>query len=346
MIDSVSLTNFTAFKSLDLKCSKGINIFIGANSTGKSHLLKLMYALCSANKQVNAQIDENPARILADKLKGVFKPEGKIGRLCHNNAQKSIVQADFTGARAIEFAFSIDLDEILVINDLDYLAYDQIPVFITPKEMLSSFPGFSSLYLQREITIDETYFDLCQALEMPKLRDKPDKVTDHLIDCIKAACGGEFLLIKQQRFYYKPNKGIMLEAELSAEGFRKLGMLQRLLQNGRISPGKSGPLFWDEPEANLNPKLVKTIVTILIELSRSGHQIFLATHDYVLLKWFDLLMQPDDNITFHALYQNDEGRIELNSTDDYLKICPNAIDDAYAELVDQEIAHSMGDLGK
>ena len=345
MIESISLTNFTAFKTLDLECSGGINIFVGANSTGKSLMLKLMYTLCSANKPVQARLDEHPARILSDKLKTVFKPEGKIGRLCRNEARESVVQAHLIGDRAVRFALSTDQNEVVIMDDQDYLRYDLIPVFITPKEMLSSFPGFSSLYLHREITIDETYFDLCQALELPKLKDKPGKLVEHLLDSIKKACEGEFLLIRQ-RFYYKPERGIMLEAELSEEGFRKFGMLQRLLQNGRIKPGISGPLFWDEPEANLNPGLMKTVVSILLELARGGQQIFLATHDYVLVKWFDLLMQPDDRLTFHALYQNDKGHIEHESTDDYLKIHPNAIDDAYAELVDKEIARSMGDLGK
>ncbi len=345
MIKSISLTNFTAFKSLDLKCSDGINIFIGANSTGKSLMLKLMYAISSANKPVEAKRNKNPARILSDKLHGVFKPEDKIGRLCRNEAKESIVQTDFIGDRAVRFVLSTDLDEVVVTDEQSYLEYDRIPVFITPKEMLSSFPGFSSLYLQREISIDETYFDLCQALELPRLKDKPDKLVGDILDSVKKACEGEFLLIRQ-RFYYKPDKGNMLEVELSAEGFRKFGILQRLLENGRIRPGMSGPLFWDEPETNLNPKLMKAVVSIFLELARGGQQIFLATHDYVLVKWFDLLTQPDDRIIFHTLYRNDEGIMELSSTDDYLKICPNAIDDAYAELVDREIAHSMGELGK
>jgi AAA15 family ATPase/GTPase len=346
MIESISLTNFTAFKDLTLKCSSGINIFIGANSTGKSHLLKLMYTLCAANKPVKTKMNEDPARMLSDKLRGVFKPEGKIGRLCRNASEKSIIKADFMGDTVINFAFSMDLDEVVVMDDMGYLKYDRIPVFIPPKEMLSSFPGFSSLYMQREIIIDETYFDLCQALEMPKLKEEPNQIVSNLLNSIKTACDGEFLLIKQQRFYYKPIKGIMLEAELSAEGFRKLGVLQRLLQNGHIRPSISGPLFWDEPESNLNPKLIKTVVNILLELARNEQQVFLATHDYVLLKWFDLLLKPDDKITFHALYQNEEGHVEHNSSDDYLTIHPNAIDDAYAELVDKEIEHSVGDLGK
>lgn len=346
MIESIVIKNFTAFKELSLKCSEGLNIFIGANSTGKSHLLKLMYAVCSANKPVETRFSVDPARHLRAKLNGVFKPEDKIGRLCHNGAQKATIRLNVIPDRSIEFAFLSDMDKVIVTDNQEYDMYSYIPVFIPPKEMLSSFPGFTSLYLQRELTIDETYFDLCQALEMPKLKGKPAKIVDNLLNSINKACEGEFLLTKQKRFYYKPNRGRMLEVELAAEGFRKLGALQRLLQNGRIHPRVSGPLFWDEPEANLNPKLMKTVVTILLELARDGQQIFLATHDYVVLKWFDLLMKPGDDIMFHALYHDDEGEIALNSTEDYLKIHPNAIDDAYADIVDKEIAQSVGDLGK
>ena len=346
MINSISIKDFTAFHEVNLQCSMGINVFVGVNSTGKSHLLKLLYALCSANKPEGAKSRVDPARYICDKLNGVFKPEDKIGRLCRNGAKKATIQASVYPDRSIEFVFSSDMDEVVVTDIQKYESYSYVPVFIPPKEMLSIFPGFSSLYLQRELSIDETYFDLCQALEMPKLKEEPHELVDHLLNAIKEVCEGEFLLMKQKRFYYKPAKGRMLEAELAAEGFRKLGMLQRLLQNGRIMPSVSGPLFWDEPEANLNPSLMKQLVSILLELARSGQQIFLATHDYVILKWFDLLMKPADKINYHALYQNDEGQIELNSTEDYLKIHPNAIDDAYADLIDKDIARSMGDLGK
>ena len=36
-----------------------------------------------------------------------------------------------------------------------YAKYSWVPVFIPPKEMLSIFEGFSSLYLKRELIIDE-----------------------------------------------------------------------------------------------------------------------------------------------------------------------------------------------
>jgi predicted ATPase len=134
-----------------------------------------------------------------------------------------------------------------------------------------------------------------------------------------------------------------------AEGFRKIGMPARLLEVGAIRPGDSGPLLWDEPEANLNPKLLKKLVEILIVLSRNGQQIILATHDYVLLKWLDLLINKDkdDSVRFHSLYRDQHTfEIKITSTDDYLKIMPNPIDEAFGFLINQEIENDMGDLGK
>ena len=72
-------------------------------------------------------------------------------------------------------------------------------------------------------------------------------------------------------------------------------------------PDIVAPLFWDEPESNMNPKLMKLLVQILIELSRNGQQIIVATHDYVLLKWFDLLIDKgmDDHIVYYGLHMKD-----------------------------------------
>ena len=88
---------------------------------------------------------------------------------------------------------------------------------------------------------------------------------------------------------------------------------------------------------------------ILLELSRNGQQIILATHDYVMLKWFDLLMDKgkEDHVRFHSLYRAPESsEIKIASTDDYLSINPNPIDEAFGFLINQEIENDMGSLGK
>jgi energy-coupling factor transporter ATP-binding protein EcfA2 len=106
-------------------------------------------------------------------------------------------------------------------------------------------------------------------------------------------------------------------------------------------------LFWDEPETNLNPKLMKAIVGILIELHRLGVQIVLSTHDYVILKEFDLQTKETDKIQFHSLYRSKTtGEIEIASTGKYLEISPNAIDDTFGSFVEREIERSMKGLGR
>ena len=40
-IDRITLERFTAFESLDVHASPGVNVLIGANGTGKTHLMKV-----------------------------------------------------------------------------------------------------------------------------------------------------------------------------------------------------------------------------------------------------------------------------------------------------------------
>ena len=49
-VTKVKFENFTAFKDLEVEFSPGINALIGANGTGKTHLMKACYAACDALK--------------------------------------------------------------------------------------------------------------------------------------------------------------------------------------------------------------------------------------------------------------------------------------------------------
>jgi len=60
-IKAISIENFTVFDKEDLAFSDGLNIVVGENGTGKSHLLKLLYALLvSINRIDYASINRLP----------------------------------------------------------------------------------------------------------------------------------------------------------------------------------------------------------------------------------------------------------------------------------------------
>ena len=101
-------------------------------------------------------------------------------------------------------------------------------------------------------------------------------------------------------------------------------------------------MFWDEPETNLNPRLFGSVVEILLELQRQGVQIFIATHDYLILKQLDLQTTEEDQVAYHALYRDESGELVCNTTESYLAIDPNAIADAFADVYDLEVRRSLG----
>ena len=200
--------------------------------------------------------------------------------------------------------------------------------------------GFVSLYDKYELSFDQTYRDINLLLELPEVRQEQLKEkAKWAMEEIEKICGGRFVFYGGGKITFK-TQDLEFSVNAMAEGFRKAGILARLLETGAIQPGVSGPLFWDEPETNLNPKLMELLVSILLELSRNGQQIVVATHDYVLLKWFDLLMDKgkEDHVRFHVLYRDTETKQVLTeSTDDYRAITPNAIADTFNDLT---IAHA------
>lgn len=75
----IYLEGFTAFERLELELNAGINVFLGANGTGKTHLLKVAYTACELTRVSPETITET---FVHDKLTRVFLPSGdSVGRL-------------------------------------------------------------------------------------------------------------------------------------------------------------------------------------------------------------------------------------------------------------------------
>jgi AAA15 family ATPase/GTPase len=340
MIEKIKFEQFTAFDSLEIPFSSGINIFIGANGTGKTHILKTIYATCDITTSQKS---------LADKINRVFLPSGEqMVRLIKKS--KSPLSGYFEVTRkmadksiTIRLSLKNHLKKPSTLSGAykQWLAHSLESVYIPVKDMMANAPGFRSLYNLRHIHFEEVYADIIDRVFLGNLRGPTDRKRKKLLTILQDAMAGK-LISKNEEFFLKNKQG-ELELTLLAEGIRKLGLLWILIQNGTLNNGAI--LCWDEPETNLNPKLMTLVVEILLELQRLGVQIFISTHDYVILKEFDLQAKNTDNILFHSLYRN-PFEIEVSSTKHYLNSSPNVIDESFASLVDREIDKSMGNLGK
>ncbi|MCI9047374.1 MAG: AAA family ATPase, partial [Hungatella sp.] len=48
IIKKIKLENYTVFEDHQIEFCPGINIFIGENGTGKTHILKALYSACQS----------------------------------------------------------------------------------------------------------------------------------------------------------------------------------------------------------------------------------------------------------------------------------------------------------
>lgn len=368
MIKKLELKNFAAFKDLPLEFSSRVNIIIGENGFGKTQLLKAAYVLCSTGSSPDSDqkfIKSRIERVITEKLLSAYKPSNdKVGGLYHRGGEgAAVIKATFSHGEEVAATFTARSNKASTISQ-NQLLYKQGATFIPTKEVLSFLDGISSTQSDQATLaalFDATYFDLCKKL-LTDPGDSIEEKTAWFQEDITNSIKGKFVFdlasvvfrpgaykeyknISASKTYFAPSKSDSLSITMTAEGFRKIGVIQRLLKNQSIGTGTVGPLFWDEPESNMNPRLMKLLVQILLELSRKEQQIVLATHDYVLLKWFDLLMDKgkDDHVRFHVLYRDADSReLKLESTDNYREISPNAIANTFSDLYDSEIKRSIG----
>lgn len=330
MLTKIIFENFTIFKSLKMDFSPGINIFIGENGTGKTHIMKTLYSACCL-------VNEAENRTLEQKIQAVFLPLS-IGRLVHRSPGRG------TGKFIVFRKDENDVIEKSVMLSITTLNKTEERykkwkspkslecVFIPVKDMLANAPGFRSLYNAKNIAFEEVYADIIDKAFQPLPKGQDTKERKQLKAILNKAISGK-VITKNETFYLK-NKNGELEFPLLAEGFRKLGLLYTLISNETLTKGSV--LFWDEPESNLNPKLSEVVVKILLALQEMGVQIFVTTHDMALVKNFQLYGKKSNNILYHSLMTDLENGVRASSSSS-LYTLDNAISQAIDKIAEAEI---------
>jgi predicted ATPase len=188
--------------------------------------------------------------------------------------------------------------------------------------MLSHSKGFLALSRERKIPFDKTQIDIVSKAELGEANNFSGIYTA-LFEKIEEVIDGTVIYYNDS-FYTKKRNGETVEFPLEAEGFRKFGLLWKLLKNGFFEKGSV--LFWDEPETNINPESMSVLVDILLALSRNGVQIFIATHSEILAEYFAVSRQKNDEVMFYSLYKAGE-QIKVDSNDRFDLLNPNKLTD-------------------
>jgi energy-coupling factor transporter ATP-binding protein EcfA2 len=346
ILKSAAIKKFGLFTDETLEFSPGINVFIGRNGCGKSHLLKLLYTLvkeCGRSPASSSVLEAEKLDVrLAKKLARVFRPdEDRIGRLVQRGTgrRSAEVSAVLTNGGKCGFKLS-SLDKIT--DAKGELGQLEEAAFLPSREVLALYEGFISAYEKRELSFDETYYDICLALSANQRLGPRLEMLRVLVAPLETEIRGKVSL-EGGRFYVTGGDG-SIEAHLLSEGWRKLAALAQLIINGTLT--KNGFLFWDEPEANLNPRMVVQLTETLQRLAHQGTQVFVVSHDYLLTNRLSLASEypdqlPEDQrcpVKFFGITRRgaDERGVSISSGAKLADLTDNPILDEYAALYDYE----------
>lgn len=335
-ISKIVLEKFTVFEDINIELCDGINVFIGENGTGKTHIMKVIYSACQA---VRKDIS------FSHKLVKVFKPDDlKISRLARHKAGNIIANIEVVSqAASISASFSIKTKKWdAEVSDEDKWE-DQLgnltSTFIPAKEILSNAWNLEAAVDKNNVDFDDTYVDIITSAKIDISSGREFTDRKRYLDILQKITDGKVAL-ENEKFYLKSRNDAKIEFALVAEGIRKVALLWQLIKNGTLEKGAI--LLWDEPEANINPVHIPIIVEMLLELQRNGVQVFISTHDYILAKYFEVKRTEQDRVMFYSLY-NSECGVKCENNSFFKDIKENPIAKAFDQLLDEVYDKHLGE---
>ena len=350
-IQKINLKNITVFDTLDMQFSDGINVFIGPNGVGKTHLLKILYSACCA---------ADPKVSFSNKIVSCFAPdEHRISRLVRRKQGNNDASIDITSknekigkllsnsktfnSKTLSASFSNKTSkwdaEVAGEEGWEKQREGLSSVFIPAKEILSHSYNLNAAVAMNNVSFDDTYLDVINAAKIKVSSGKDAAIKKTLLSQIEAIIQGKVFFDKERDEFYLKHGNTKIEFNLVAEGIRKIALLWQLVKNGVLVSGSV--LFWDEPEANINPIHIPIIAEILLNLQQNGVQIFISTHDYFLNKYLEVKRQTSDKVMFHSFFYDEDHTVAVESAPHFKELTHNSILDTFINLYQEEIDKVM-----
>lgn len=337
IIKKIKLENYTVFEKQQIEFGPGINVLIGENGTGKTHLLKVLYAACqSVDKKIS----------FSQKLVSTMLPDDyKISRLITRKPGNRVAMIRITAGEAegaadrvlkAEFHGKTKKWEAEVTGEEGWEeSFAGISsIFIPAKEILSHSYNLNAASEKNNVRFDDTYLDIINAAKVDISVGRNRETKDAMLKKIQEMTQGTVVYDGKRDEFYLKSGNSKQEFNLIAEGIRKMALLWQLVKNGTLEHGSI--LFWDEPEANINPTYIAIIVEMLLELQRQGVQIFISTHDYMTASYFEVKRKAEDHVLFHSLsHEENKNFIQYNCSKTFDNLKNNAIITAFNTLLNE-----------
>lgn len=353
MIKSVSLKNFMGYGTFESGSLAPVNVFIGKNDTGKTALLKLLYATTKTLdtfSRRSAQEEVNLKKLLAEKLLNTFQPGKKgLGELVNKiSREKMYVDLEFIHPRLryedrFHFSFGETTTSTIVDGQdrIKPVSSDFRSLFIPAKEVLTALKAIRATRDNLHMTgFDDTYLDLIRALVIPTQKGYITEELKTVNQKLEALFEGQIEQQNDDDFLFKKGN-TEYPIHLTAEGIKKLGILTTLIRNRQLNA--TSVLFMDEPETTLHPEAARDLSEMLMLMAKAGIQVFIATHSFFVLKQLHISAKRTGTPTKCFSLQREKGQtIQWNTYNLMNEFPENPISEEAIRMADEQVMLDLG----
>ena len=314
MIKNFEIHDYRQFKNAKFDNFANVNLFLGDNDTGKTTILKFLYCISHELKNIiNTNIKNCSIYQYINNLYTFnnfkFDSSNKLKKLYLYDENSIHFNASISNSK----------NEIITSDDnINNYNYDYKPLFIPAKEILSIMNAV--IYLERnniKSGFDDSYTDIIYEILARKNIDEKEllSVFKNKYDFYN---GNIQIDENTNAVNYHKNDGNIYNINITAEGIKKLGIFEVLHNTGNLT--KKSILFIDEPENSLHPKMVRELMRFLVDISKEGVQIFMASHNSFVLNQLSNIAIKDNypiNVYFFIKeydYTKIDGAYDISTT--------------------------------
>ncbi len=281
MIEKIEIENLGPIKQASINQLGQVNLIIGENGAGKSFLLKALYAIHKSVEEVGKGDDIRKINdIISEKLRWTFQADA-IGELVNDDASAcEVFIEDDNSAFSMRFGKKASVAVNDVVNNIGRLSYNSI--FIPAREVFSVQKIIlRSRDIEKVFGFDDSQYDLAKALQyMPSGKDC---IVGDSYDGLKDMMGGSIELDDTSNKWLFMQNGKLHTIGTASDGIRKLGLLDRVLENGYVSD--KSIVFIDEIEAGLHPNAIIKLLDVIDSIAQKTNiQFFISSHSYFVIK--------------------------------------------------------------
>jgi len=329
MAELAHFKNFAKLKDTSVEFND-ITVLAGKPGTGKSYVMKMMYALdesfvlYSKSKEGELKFMEE----LRDRIKTLTKDDAdieilnmikrfeKIDKELPSEIGltiKNLLNSTFTNLNQISDIFSVDSSLVRIQYQNGIFKTN---IFEKPTKVVSN----SSIFVETPLILEfykhldrresKTPYHIESLINiLDEDYSFTDEEQDELIKSFNqktnSIIGGD-IKNRNGSFVFSRNNDKDYNIFNASSGIKSIGLLQYLVTNKALKKGSV--LFWEEPEVHLHPEWQLRMVELFVELMNAGVKIVFSTHSPFMADYLNAISQRNgyrDRVSFNVLDEKD-----------------------------------------